>query len=46
MPVMASMKKVLKEDSNDPVYIAKMKEIKLKDFTARINANVEGSFSM
>ena len=40
------MKKMLKEDSNDPVYIAKMKETILEDFTARINTNVDGSFLM
>ena len=44
LPVMAAMKKMLKEDSSDPVYIAKMKETILDDFTARINKNVDGNF--
>ena len=43
-PVMASMKKLLKEDLSDPVYIGKMKEAILEDFTTRLNTNVDGNF--
>ena len=44
LPVMASLKKMLKQDSNDPVYIANLKETILQDFTTRINKNVDGNF--
>ena len=44
LPVMASMKKLLKEDSNDPVYIAKLKESILDDITERVNTNVDVNF--
>ena len=43
-PVMAAMKKLLKEDSSDPMYIASLKEAILKDFVARANSNVDGDF--
>ena len=39
-PVVASMKKLLKADSDDPVYIAKMKEIILEDFKPRLIENL------
>jgi hypothetical protein len=43
-PVVASMKKLLKPDSNDPVYLARMKEVILKDFKKRIAENLNGGF--
>ena len=38
------MKKLLKLNTSDPVYIAKMKEIILKDFIKRVSDNVDGNF--
>ena len=39
-PVMAAMKKLLKHDNSDPVYIAKLKEVILEDFVKRANSNI------
>ena len=36
-PVMTAMMKLLKPDSSDPVYIAKLKEVILEDFAKRTN---------
>ena len=41
---MASLKKLLKEDLSDSVYIGKIKGTILEDFTTRINTNVDGNF--
>ena len=41
---MASLKKLLKEDLSDSVYIGKMKGTILEDFTTRINTNADGNF--
>ena len=43
-PVMAAMKKLLKPDNSDPVYIAKLKEVILEDFVKRANSNIDGNF--
>lgn len=44
MPVMAAIKKLLKEDSSDPMYIASLKETILEDFVERANSKVDGNF--
>ena len=41
-PVVASLKKLLKIDSEDAVYIAHMKEVVLDDFKQRIADNLNG----
>ena len=41
---MTAMMKLLKPDSSDPVYIAKLKEVILEDFAKRTNSNVDGNF--
>ena len=44
MPVIASMKKMMQEDSSDPLYIARMKQVNLQDFNRRIAKNIETDF--
>ena len=44
MPVIACMKKMLQEDSSDPVYIARMKEVILEDFNRRVAKNIDTDF--
>ena len=41
-PVVASMKKMLRVDCDDAVYIAHMKEVILDDFKQRITDNLNG----
>ena len=44
MPVIACMKKMLQEDSSDPLYIARMKEVILEDFNRRVAKNIDTDF--
>ena len=44
LPVIASMKKMMQVDSNDSVYIAKLKEVILNEFNKRIATNVDVDF--
>ena len=44
MPVIASMKKMMQEDSSDPVYIARMKRVILEDFNRRVAKNIDTDF--
>ena len=44
MPVIACMKKMLQEDSSDPLYIARMKEVILEDFNRRVAKNIDKDF--
>ena len=44
MPVIACMKKMLQEDSSDPLYIARMKEVILEDFNRRVDKNIDTDF--
>ena len=44
MPVIASMKKMMQEDSSDPMYIAKLKQVILADFNRRVAKNIDTEF--
>ena len=44
MPVIASMKKMMQEESSDPVYIARMKRVILEDFNKRVAKNIDTDF--
>ena len=44
LPVIAAMKKMMQVDSNDSVYIAKLKDVILNDFNKRIETNVDVDF--
>ena len=44
LPVIAAMKKMMQVDSNDSIYIARLKEVILNDFNRRIEINVDVNF--
>ena len=46
MPVIASMKKMMQEDSSDPLYIARMKQVILQDFNRRIAKNIDTDWQL
>ena len=44
LPVIVAMKKMMQVDSNDSIYIARLKEVILNDFNRRIEINVDVNF--
>ena len=44
MPVIACMKKMLQEDSSDPLYIARMEEVISENFSRRVAKNIDTDF--